>query len=156
MDRGVLAIVLLASAVLLAGCAPSIVVQNNTTIGVRAAVTSGGEVQVLSPLPGESAAAEVDEGSYTVGVIPDRDWVQYATLEREYLVNLLADPNTLTGPAGFDLIARLADITAKIEEYQKAASTGLNSGCAGTVTSEKDGVATITSAADGKLVVSCQ
>jgi len=153
MNRGAVAIALIAAAGLLAGCAPSIVVQNKTGFGVRAVITNGGHSQVLSPSPGESSAADAEEGAYRVTVVPDREWVEWATATRRYLNDRLANSSQLTGPQLLDVVQRLKDIAAKMQQYQAA---GAGASCGGVLGAEQDGLAIITTSADGGLVVTCK
>lgn len=148
------AMAIVLSAAILAGCAPSITVQNNTRIPVRAIVTSRGGNAVLSPSPGESSNAEVGEGRYTVTVIPDAEWIAYAKQVRQYLNDQLANSDRLTGAQLLDVIRRLKDIAEKMQQYEQAAGAGAR--CSGTVTSETDAVAQIAIGAGGALTVSCQ
>jgi len=55
----------LGAASLTAGCAPSVVVENNGAFTVRAIIGAGGMSDVVSPSPGESSFVEVREGPYT-------------------------------------------------------------------------------------------
>lgn len=93
-----------------AGCAPAIVVQNNTTIPVRVVVSAGDIRGVLSPSPGEGSSIEVAEGAYRVAVIPDAEWIEYAKLSRKLLNERLANSDKLTGPQLLELIRQLKDI----------------------------------------------
>ncbi|HKZ55257.1 MAG TPA: hypothetical protein VJ123_07235 [Anaerolineales bacterium] len=139
---------------LITGCAPVVTVQNTTRIPVRAFVWSGGRSEVLSPSPGESSSAEVSEGPYRVSVVPDQEWIEYAKATRRYLNERLADSDHLTGQQLLDVIRRLKDIAQRIQQFENAAGTG--SGCRGKVSSEGGGLATISTSADGSLVVSCK
>ena len=81
----------------IAGCAPVLTVQNNSSIPVRVVVRGSGNNQVLSPSPGESSSAEEGEGAYSAYAIPDAEWIEYARLTRRYLGDQLANADNLTG-----------------------------------------------------------
>ncbi len=148
-------IAMILAAALLAGCAPTITVTNQTTFPVRAIVTSKGTRNVLSPSPGESSTAEVNEGPYRVTVIPDAEWIEYAKLTRKVLNDQLANADKLTGPQLLDVIARLKDIAQRMAQYEQAAGT--SNSCGGKITEESTGALVIISQdAVGTLVVSCK
>jgi hypothetical protein len=151
--RSLLGLAMLA-AVLLAGCAPSIVVQNKTSFGVRAIVTSGAGTEVLSPSPGESSTADGAEGSYTVSAIPEQEWLDWATATRKYLNDQLKDSSKLTGQQLLDLIDRLKSIATKMKQFQDAAASS-GSYCTGVLSSDANGNAVIATKPGGGLVVSC-
>ena len=139
---------------LVAGCGPIITVNNITKFPVRVVVSSGGRSEVVSPSAGESSSVEVVEGPYRVYVIPDDEWIAYAKATRQYLNDRLANSQSLTGPQLLDVIRRLKEIAARIQQYEQALGTG--KGCAGSVTSDGGGVVQVSTAADGGLVVSCK
>jgi len=138
---------------LIAGCGPVIVVQNNTRIPVRAVVTSNGRSEVLSPSPGESSTAEAGEGPYTVTVIPDQEWIDYARATRKFLNDQLANSDNLTGPQLLQVVQRLKAVAAQMQEFENAA--GKSQSCSGTLTSDGGGSVQVSTGADGALVVSC-
>ena len=121
---------------------------------MRVAVSARGNSQVLSPSPGESSYAEVGEGAYSAYAIPDAEWIEYARLTRRYLGDQLANADNLTGAQLMDVIRRLKDIAARMQQYEGA--EGSASACSGgTVSTEKDGLIRVAVGADGKLQLSC-
>ena len=154
IKKFILAAILFSAASFLAGCGPAIVVQNNTKFPVRVVVATGGKSEMLSPSPGESSAAEASEGAYGVYVIPDEEWIAYAKLTRQYLNDQLANSDKLTGPQLLNVIQRLKDIAERMHQYERAAGSG--NGCSGRVTSDGGGAVTISTRADGGIVVSCR
>ena len=136
------------------GCGPTITVQNNTKFPVRAVVSSGGKSEMLSPSPGESSSADASEGPYGVYVVPDEDWINYAKQVRQYLNDQLANSDKLTGPQLLNVIQRLKEIAMRMAQYERAGGSG--NGCSGSVAEDKDGLVTITTKADGGLVVACK
>ena len=55
MNRHKQFLILIVTAILLASCGPSIVVENKTSFSVRVVVRDGGNSEVVSPSPGESS-----------------------------------------------------------------------------------------------------
>lgn len=149
-----LAMVCMAVAGFVVGCAPAIFVQNNTGFPVRAVVTTGGRRGVLSPSPGESSATDASEGPYTVTVIPDAEWIEYAKLTRRFLNEQLANSDNLTGQQLLDVIRRLKSIAEQMQQFERAAGRG--SSCGGAVTSDGGGIVTISADASGALAVTCK
>jgi hypothetical protein len=147
--------VLAAIAVLVAGCAPYVSIHNGTTFAVRVVITTSEGSQVFSPSPGEDSTADATEGTYTVTVVPDAEWITWAKATRAYLNERIANSESLTGPQLLDVVQRLKDIAAKMQSYANA-SGGSAAGCGGTVTANSDGLVTITQAADGTLVATCR
>jgi hypothetical protein len=147
---------LIVAAGLIAGCGPTVTVGNQTGFPVRAIVASGGTRVVLSPSPGEHSTADVGEGPYTVTVIPDAEWIEYAKLTRKVLNDQLANADKLTGPQLLDVIRRLKEIAAKMQAYERAAGSG--SRCSGRVGGEGKEAAFVTVSQDaaGRLVVACK
>ncbi len=147
---------LIVAAGLIAGCAPTVTVANDTTFPVRAIVASGKTRAVLSPSPGERSTAEVGEGPYTVTVIPDAEWIEYAKLTRKVLNDQLANADKLTGPQLLDVIRRLKEIAVQMQQYEQSAGSGGK--CSGRVGGEGTEAAfvTVSQAADGRLVVACK
>ncbi len=137
-----------------AGCGPAVVVENRTGFPVRAIVSSRGAREVVSPSPGESSTVEVQAGAYTVVVLPDMEWIEYAKLTRKVLNDQLANADKLTGTQLLDVIRRLKDIATRMQQYEAAA--GSSSKCTGRVQSESTGIVTIAVGADGKLFVGCK
>ena len=145
---------LLLAAFAVAGCAPSIVINNQTSFPVRVVVSSGGKSEVFSPSPGESSTAEAAEGPYGVYVIPDDEWLAYAKATRKYLNDQLANADNLSGPQLLDVIRRLKEIATRIASFERAAGSGY--GCSGSVSSDKDGIVNISARPDGTIVASCK
>lgn len=146
-------IISLIAAGLIAGCGPAIIVENKTSLPVRAIVNSSGQRSMLSPSPGESSTTDAEEGAYTVAVVPDAEWIEYAKLTRKVLNEQLANADNLTGPQLQEVIRRLKDIAARMQEFEKAAGKGQS--CAGKITSDGGGSVTISVGAEGALVVRC-
>ena len=145
---------LVALAALADGCLPVVTVQNKTSFVVRAVVTNSGHSQVLSPSPGESSAAEVEEGPYRVTIIPDQEWLDHANATRQFLNDQLAHSDTLTGPQLLEVVRRLKEIAASIKAYENTAGNG--AACAGQITQDGGGSVTVSAATDGTILVSCQ
>jgi len=154
VNRQKLFLILIVTAILLASCEPTITVANNTQIMVRVVVRTGGRTEVVSPSPGESSTVEAAEGGYSVSVIPDAEWIEYAKLTRQYLNDQLANADKLTGPQLLDVIRRLKDIALRMQQYEQAAGSAAR--CGGRVTEDSLGFVVIRTAADGKLVASCK
>ena len=153
--RGIGLLGLVICAVLVVGCAPTVSVLNKTGIGVRAIVASGGTRQVLSPSPGESSAAEVVEGPFTVAVIPDTDWIEYAKIKRKLLNEQLANADKLTGAQLLEVIRQLKDVAEKMSQFEATAAKGAS--CSGAITQEGgSGIAEISVGPNGALVVACK
>jgi hypothetical protein len=139
--------------VLLAGCGPSITVTNNTGFAIRAVVTSATGSEVVSPTPGNSSTVDADTGNYTVTAIPDADWVAYAQTVRKLLNEQLANSDSLTGQQLLDVIQRLKNIAAKMQQFASAAGKGAS--CSGAITENGGGTVVVGLAADGSLAVGC-
>lgn len=156
MRRIRLSFVWLGAIVFLASCAPTITVVNNTTFPVRVVVVAGGTRQVLSPSPnGESSSAEVTEGRYVVTAIPDAEWIEYAKLTRKVLNEELANADNLSGPRLLEVIRRLKDIAARMQQFEQAAGT--NASCAGNLAEGSSSVlAQVNVGANGRLVIACR
>jgi hypothetical protein len=146
---------LIIAAGLIAGCAPTITVQNNTSFPVRAIVSAGKIRTVLSPSPGEHSTAEVGEGPYTVTVIPDAEWIEYAKLTRKVLNDQLANADKLTGPQLLDVIRRLKEIATRMQEFERA--VGSRASCGGKISSDGGAAfVTISTSSSGALVATCR
>lgn len=140
----------------LAACSPTVTVKNGANFPVHTMVTGQRGTQMLSPTPGESSTAEMDLGAYTVVVIPDADWLDYAKGVRKYLNDQLANADNLTGPQLLEVVQRLKDIALRMQQLEKAGTAG-GTACSGTLTSEKsDAVATISLTAAGGLAITCK
>jgi len=147
-----------AASLLMASCAPGIVIQNSTSFPVRAIIQAGGMTDVFSPSPGESSYAEVREGRYTATVIPDAEWIEYARATRQYLNDQLAHSENLTGPQLLDVIRRLKDIPAMMYQFERAArSSAVGAAtCSGAVSAEADGLVKISTNEDGRIFIDCK
>ncbi len=156
MSKKAIGAILLLMTALVVACGPFVTVENKTKIPVRVVVTSPGRSDVLSPSPGESSSAEVDEGAYSVAVIPDQEWIEYAKLTRQVLNDRLANSQNLTGAQLLDVVQRLKDIASKVQQFEQAAA-GKGAGCRGSVGSDSGGGRVqVNIGVDGTLVVSCK
>jgi hypothetical protein len=122
MKRITLCFAEIGAALLIASCAPSIVVENHAAIPVRAIIRAGGMSEVVSPSPGESSFVEARQGPYTAIVIPDADWIEYAQTTRRLLNEQLANPENMTGDQLLEVFRRLADIAATIDQWKMVGS----------------------------------
>lgn len=158
MNRAARHCAAVAAGVLLAGCAPGIVIQNSTSFPVRAIIRAGGMSEVFSPSPGESSYAEVREGRYTATVIPDAEWIEYARATRQYLNDQLAHSDNLTGSQLLDVIRRLKDIATRMDQFERAAASSAvgSASCPGAVSSEADGSVVVTTTDDGRILIDCK
>ncbi|MBI4674736.1 MAG: hypothetical protein HY741_24080 [Chloroflexi bacterium] len=148
-------IVILCSAGLIAGCAPTVTVENNTSIPVRVVVSNAGTVATVSPSPGESSTVEVVEGGYRATVIPDAEWIEYAKLTRKVLNDQLANADQLTGSQLLDVIRRLKEIAQRMQQFENAA--GSSAACGGKITEEGGaGFVQVSIGAGGKLAITCR
>lgn len=129
-------LLILTTIVLLFGCGPTVSVNNTTKFPVRAVVSTGGRSEVLSPSPGESSSADVEEGVYTVTVIPDQEWIDYAKSVRKYLNDQLANSGKLTGQQLLNVVQRLKDIAQQMAAFSKAASAS-GASCGGSLSQDK-------------------
>ena len=146
---------LIVTAILLAGCAPIVTVENWTSFPVRVIVASGGKRVVVSPSPGENSTVDASEGAYQATVIPDVEWIEYAKLTRKVLNNQLANADKLTGPQLLDVIHRLKEIAVQMQQYEQAA--GSSASCGGKLTEENSAAYVVVSASSsGTLVISCK
>ena len=146
----------LAAVLLLAACAPIITVSNKTPVGIRAVVMPPGQsTQIVSVTAGESSGVEsAENGAYTVVVIQDQEWIEWAKATRQYLNDRLAHSDELTGEQLLDVIRRLKDIATRMDAYEKIGTSG--SACSGTITDEGGGLVEVSQGADGNLVVACR
>jgi hypothetical protein len=146
-------VLLVAAALALAACGPTVSVTNKTTIPVRVVLVSADGSETFAPSPGESSYAEVSEGQFTVTAVPDADWTNYAKLTRQDLNDQLANSQNLSGAKLLDLVRRLKEIASRMDQMKKAA--GSAGSCSNTVTVDKNGAATVSIGADGKVAVRC-
>jgi hypothetical protein len=158
MKRIGLLLVGLGAAILTAGCAPGIVIQNNAPFTVRAILVVGGQSQVLSPSAGGSSYAEVGSGSYQATVIPDAEWIEFARGTRQYLNEQLANSGALTGEQLLDVIRRLSDIAIAMDRFERAARSSAvgAASCSGAVSTEADGSVVVTTTEDGRILIECK
>lgn len=155
MNRRMSFLALSVIVILLAGCAPFVVVENRTTVAVRVVVTSSTGSEVVSPSPGESSSVQVAEGSYQVSVIPDAEWIEYAKLTKKVLNDQLANSDKLTGPQLLEVIRRLKDIAARMQDYERAAGSAAR--CDGKISGDGgDVLVTISASSSGALVATCR
>jgi hypothetical protein len=133
---------------------PTVTVENKTSFPVRAVVSQSGANSALSPSPGENSSADADVGAYTVTVIPDADWVNYAKTKRKVLNDALANSENLSGQQLLAVVQQLKEIAAQMQAIEQSAGKGAS--CSGTVSENHDGLASISQAADGSLVVACK
>jgi hypothetical protein len=138
----------------LAGCGPVVSVVNNTKVPVRVIVKTADGSETFEPTPGESSSAEVTPGTVTVTAVPDADWVNYAKLTRQDLNQQLANSQNLSGPKLLDLVRRLKEIAAKMDEMSKAA--GSSASCSSRVSEDSGLTATVSIGQSGALAVSCR
>ena len=54
-------------------------------------------------------------------MIPDAEWIEYARTTRKFLNDQLANADSLTGPQLLEVIRRLKNIAARIDQFQRAA-----------------------------------
>jgi len=146
---------LIVTAILLAGCAPMVTVENGTIFPVRVIVSSGGKRVVVSPSPGENSTVDASEGAYRATAIPDAEWIEYARLTRRILNDQLANADNLTGTQLLDVIRRLKEVAVKIQQYEQAA--GSSASCGGKLTEEKSvAYVMVYTSSSGTLVISCK
>ena len=139
--------------IVLCACTPGVQVENKTKFVVRAVIHSSAGTDVVSPSPGESSSVEVEDGPYSVSVIPDSDWITHAQQTRDFLNKELADPSHLTGQQLLDVVNRLKAIASAMKQFEDA---GLGTGCGGNVNSDNSfALVIVSAAADGKLTVIC-
>jgi len=151
MKRMVWTLLLLTSAVVLAGCAPTVMISNNTDIDVRVLVYPGMGASLIYLHGGESTSLEASEGSYSVHVFSDESWIAEAKEYRRYLVEQLAEPGNLSGEGIMNVVSELQKITDRINQVQ--ASSGVR--CRGRVGSEAGGLVEISASSDGTLAITC-
>ena len=154
MNRYKLLFVVCLAALCLTACGPTISVQNDTSVPVRVIVTAQGKSDVLSPSPGESSSADASEGPYSVTIIPDQEWLDYAKTSRKYLNDQLANANNLSGAQLLDVVKRLKDIAARMKQFEDAANSGAH--CGGRISQDGGGAVTVSIGASGALVVACK
>jgi hypothetical protein len=146
---GLLAVLALA----FVACSPSVTVSNGTGFPVRAIV--GGEdgtrnVHLVSP--GLTVNGDVPEGLYSVTVVPDAEWVTYAQGLRDRLQEHLADSPNLTPADVNEVVARLAEIAARLRAFERSAGSA---SCRGSVAADEIATAEIVVQPDGSLTVTC-
>lgn len=137
----------------LAGCGPSITVENKTSFDVKVFVANNGHREVLSPSPGNSSSMDATEGVYIVAAVRSEEWLNYAKATRQYLNGQLANMDSLTGAQLFEVVQRLKDIAKKMAEYENAKA---GASCTGMVTEDTSAGATVSLGTGGALVVACK
>jgi hypothetical protein len=147
-------LVVLIACALLVGCGPMVSINNRTNVGVRAVVFAAGQrKQVTSVSPGESSTVELSgAGKYTVGVIQDKEWVDWIKLTRKVLGDLLAQPDRLTPEQIKDVTQKLRGIDAKLTDLQR--SSGAGATCSGTVSVDASMVE-VRIGQNGQFVMTC-
>ncbi len=154
MNKSVISAILLLMLGLVVACGPVVTVENKTKIQVRVIVSSPGRYDVLSPSPGESSTTEVDEGAYSVAVVPDKEWIDYAKATRQFLNDQLANSQNLTGPQLLEVIKRLKQVAGQIQQFEQQRTSAV---CSGFVSSDRAvGTVQVNIGVDGGLVVSCK
>ncbi|MBI5349127.1 MAG: hypothetical protein HZB77_07390 [Chloroflexi bacterium] len=154
MNRQKLFLILIATAVLLVSCGPSIVVENKTSIPVRVIVRAGGKSEMVLLSRGESLSVEASEGVYRATAIPDETWIEYAKSMRKFFNDQLADSDKLTGAQLLDVIRSLKDIAQRMQQYEQAASS--TASCGGRLAEDSTGLVVVSTAGTGGLVISCK
>ncbi len=137
----------------LAGCGPSITVENKTSFDVKVFVANNGHHEVLSPSPGNSSTMDATEGSYIVAAVRSEEWLNDAKATRQYLNGQLANMDSLSGAQLFEVVQRLKDIAKKMAEYESV-KTGAS--CSGRIAEDANGAATISLGPGGALVAACK
>jgi hypothetical protein len=88
-------------------------------------------------------------------VIPDAEWIEYAKLTRKVLNDQLANADKLTGPQLLDVIHRLKEIAAQMQQFEQAA--GSSASCGGRLTEDNSaGLVVVSTTDSGALVISCR
>ena len=151
MKRTAWVLGLLAAALVLAGCTPTLLISNNTDIDIRVLIVSQGAPGVISLGVGQSMSIDVNEGSYGVGVLADKAWIAEANEYRRFLVESLANPGALTGERIMNVIAELQKISDRINQLKS--ETGIM--CKGTVGSEGGALAEVNIGPNGEISVAC-
>lgn len=161
--RSVIAVVALVFVAM--GCTPSIVVKNNTTIGVRVMVKTDKGSDVVSPSVEGSSTVESSGGRFTATAVEDQVWADYMRQNRQTLVNFLQ--KVVNGQASLptqeleQLFANLRDIDARIADFARFQPSLIGNTCTGSVDSNGEGdpgsaTVTISQTDDGKLAASCR
>ncbi len=155
------------------GCNPVIIAYNKTNIGVKVAITPPGDrMQVVSPSPGSSSGVEVhNAGAFTAVAVRSQEWVEWATLSRKVLSDLLSNPQNLSPDQIKDIQKRLSEIETQLKTFES--TTGPGAACTGTIEMEsaivpgeffgllfpfelyKNGAVDVTMSA-GQLQITCQ
>lgn len=157
MNRLVPVTLLFAILLLLIACGPTITVTNGTTFPVRAIVNANGTRNVLSPSPGESSSAEVEEGAYTVTVIADQEWINYARSVRQYLNEQIKNSDKLTGAQLLEVVRRLKEIAGRMADFERAAGAQAGASCSGRIAdSGGSGLVNISQTPQGTLALVCK
>jgi hypothetical protein len=146
----------LALAAMAQSCGPTVTVENKTTFEVSALVQNRGNRNMLSPSPGESSQAIVQQDAYVVTVVPRAEWLTHAKATRDFLNDQLKNSENLSGAQLLEVVRRLKAIALKMQAFEEAAKGG-EAQCSGILTDKKtDATVTITALTDGKLKVVCK
>jgi hypothetical protein len=158
ISRRILLVFIGLAAVLLAACAPTITVSNNTAVPVRVMVMPpGGSRQVVSISANESIGVEyAEKGFYTAVVIKDQQWIEYTKQKRDYLTQRLQNPQNLSQEEVKEITQQLKEIQKQISAFESSPEPG--SACSSKVDPEADtsGLVNISQGADGALLAVCQ
>ncbi len=155
---------LAAIAVVFAGCAPSITVENRTPFDVRVIVNTPAGDETVAPTSGNNSEVAALEGRYNVTAFLDEEWIAWAKASRKGLNDSLADSSHLSGPQLLNVVQRLKDIAGRMQAYESTAGppTGetprewvRRTWCSGEIPKDSDGATvTITTRYD-RLVATC-
>ncbi|MEP7355689.1 MAG: hypothetical protein ABI847_00455 [Anaerolineales bacterium] len=146
----------LALAAMADSCGPTVTIENKTSFEISAIIGNKGTETVLSPSPGESSYAVVQQDAYVVTVIPKDEWLTHAKATRQFLNDQLANPDQLTGPQLLEVVKRLKDIALRMKAFEDAAKGG-DASCVGILDDQHSAaVVTVTSLPDGKLKAACK
>ena len=118
------------------GCNPAIIAFNKTNIGVKVAIMPPGDrLQIVSPSPGSSSGVEVhNAGTFTAVAIRSQEWVEWATLSRKALSDMLNNPQNLSPDQIRDIQKRLSEIETQLKTFES--TTGPGAACTGTIERE--------------------
>jgi hypothetical protein len=141
---------LVAVAFVVAACAPSVVIKNETTFGIVVVVSGGSpeKTEAFRPSPGESSSFEFGGGQFAVVATLDADWVTSMSQIKGALNALIADFEAHQVNLNTDqveqIFAKLRDIDATVQSYAAVQGTSPSprqASCNGSVTSNSEGEA---------------
>ena len=156
--------VALIAALVVVGCTPSIVVKNNTTIGIRVMIKTDKGSDVVSPSAQESSTVESTGGRFTATAVEDQVWADYMRQTRQSVIALLQDvvnhKTSLPTQELEQMFANLRDIDARIADFARFQPSLIGNICSGSVDSNGEGdpgtaTVTVVQTDDGKLSTSC-